>query len=118
MSGLAGRPAVWPRAILPALAPAPPRPRPPPAGRPHPLRGADAPSSYPSTLRLDPLFLGYICFIMVDCREQGSLNFFFEGQLHFPFFNVGPGRSVTENDMGRSDYQYYCGDVILMIMLD
>ena len=48
--------------------------------------------------------------------------FFYEGQIIFPFFNVGPGRSVTENYMGWSDYQYYCGDFIMIlnvfIMLD
>ena len=28
---------------------------------------------------------------------------------------MGPGRSVTEDDMGRSDYQYYCGDLIMIL---
>ena len=41
---------------------------------------------------------------------QGSPNFFLRGPDNFPFFNVGPGRSVMENYMGRSNYQYYCGD--------
>ena len=57
-----------------------------------------------------------------DHVDQGSPNFFLRGPDHFPFFNVGPGRSVTENYMGRSDYQYYCGDFIMIlnvfIMLD
>ena len=55
-------------------------------------------------------------------RSGVPKRFFCEGQIIFPFLNVGPGRSVTEHDMGRGDYQYYCGDFIMIlnvfIMLD
>ena len=48
-----------------------------------------------------PQYLDYI---------RGLQTYFCEGQIICPFFIVGPGRSVTEHYMGRSDYPYFYYD--------
>ena len=58
-------------------------------------------------------------FVTRKDLEQGSPNFFLRGPDHFTlFFNVGPGWSVTENDMGRVTTRIIVEILNVLILLD